>query len=107
MKFLETLTQPPAPLTRAQRVTLIAGTAVALATRFLARGHSMWDWDEALFCLGVRDYNVILHHPHPPGYPLFIAAAKLVRFAVNSDFLALQIVFETFAALAEKRRPIR
>jgi hypothetical protein len=92
MKSLETLTEPPAPLTRAQRATLIAVTAVALATRFLARGHSMWDWDEALFCLGVRDYNVIQHHPHPPGYPLFIVAAKLLRFAVSSDFLALQIV---------------
>lgn len=92
MKFLETLTEPPPPLRRAQRAALIAGTAVALATRILARGHSMWDWDEALFCLGVRDYNVVQHHPHPPGYPLFIAAAKLLRFGVHSDFLALQIV---------------
>src|SRR5881227_40720 len=85
MKFLDALAQPPEPLTRSERATLIAGSV-------LARGHSMWDWDEALFCLGVRDYDVIRHQPHPPGYPLFIAAAKLVRLAVHSDFLALQIV---------------
>jgi len=92
MTFLAALTTPPEPLTRTQRVVLIAGTFVGLVTRVLARGHSPWDWDEALFCLGVRDYNVVLHHPHPPGYPLFVGAAKLVRLAVHSDFLALQIV---------------
>jgi hypothetical protein len=92
MTFLDTLRQPPAPLSRGERVALIAATIVAAGSRFLARGHSMWDWDEALFCLGVRDYNVVQHHPHPPGYPLFIAAAKLVRLAVDSDLLALQIV---------------
>ncbi len=83
---------PPAPLTPAQRAALIAGTVVSLVTRIFGRAHSLWDWDEVLFCLGVRDYNVIDHHPHPPGYPLFIAAAKLARLAVHSDFRALQIV---------------
>lgn len=52
----------------------------------------MWDWDEALFCLGVRHYDVVQHNPHPPGFPLFIAAAKLVRPLADSDFRALQIV---------------
>jgi len=92
MSVLDALAQPPAPLTRGQRAALVAATVVTAGSRFLARGHSMWDWDEALFCLGVHDYNVVQHHPHPPGYPLFLAAAKLVRFAVHSDLLALQIV---------------
>jgi hypothetical protein len=92
MTFLAALTTPPEPLTRMQRVMLVAGTLVSLITRLLARGHSLWDWDEALFCLGVRNYNVVLHQPHPPGYPLFVGAAKLVRLGVHSDFLALQIV---------------
>ena len=92
MSMLDALTHPPAPLTRGQRAAVLAAAVVGAGSRFLARGHSMWDWDEALFCLGVRDYNVVGHHPHPPGYPLFIAAAKLVRFAVDSDLLALQIV---------------
>lgn len=92
MTFLAALTTPPAPLTRAQRIMLAVATVIGAVTRLLARGHSLWDWDEALFCLGVRDYNVVAHQPHPPGYPLFIGAAKLVRLAVHSDFLALQIV---------------
>lgn len=50
----------------------------------------MWDWDEALFCLGVRNYDVPSYRPHPPGFPLFIAAAKLIRPIADSDFHALQ-----------------
>lgn len=92
MRFLDALTHPPAPLTRGQRAAVVVASVIAAGSRFLARGHSMWDWDEGLFCLAVRDYNVVGHHPHPPGYPLFIAAAKLVRLAVDSDLLALQIV---------------
>jgi hypothetical protein len=92
VSVLDALTHPPAPLTRGQRAALIVAAIIGAGSRFLARGHSMWDWDEALFSLGMRDYNVVQHHPHPPGYPLFLAAAKLVRFAVNSDLLALQIV---------------
>src|SRR5438874_1452577 len=92
MKFLHALTPPPAPLRRGERIALIVGSLVAALSRPLARGHSMWDWDEALFCLGMRDYNVVQHHPHPPGYPLFILAGRLVKLFVHSDLLALQVV---------------
>src|SRR5689334_24274888 len=92
MKFLDALATPPAPLARGERVALVVGSLVAALSRVLARGHSMWDWDEALFCLGMRDYNVVQHHPHPPGYPLFILAGRFVKLFVHSDLLALQIV---------------
>lgn len=35
------------------------------------------DVDELNFVLGVRDFDVSRHHPHPPGYPVFIALGKL------------------------------
>lgn len=60
------------------------------ATRFLAMSRSIWEWDETLFCLGMRDYDVASHHPHPPGFPVYIAAAKLLRTFIPSDFRALQ-----------------
>src|SRR5688500_4172545 len=53
---------------------------------------SAWDWDEMLFSLGMREYDVTSHHPHPPGFPLYIAAAKIVRLVVDSDFRALQSI---------------
>ncbi len=68
------------------------------ATRFLTLAKSPWDWDEALFCLGMRDYDVSQHHPHPPGFPVFIAAAKVMRLVATDDFRALQGV-AVFASL--------
>ena len=37
---------------------------------------SFADLDAINFALGVRDFDVSRHQPHPPGYPVFIAAAK-------------------------------
>src|SRR5919202_7141465 len=42
---------------------------------FLPR--SLEDLDSINFALGVRDFDVARHQPHPPGYPVFIALAKL------------------------------
>lgn len=75
-------------------------TAVVVAlTRLWARSRSLWDWDETLFSLGVGDYDVVRHHPHPPGFPLYIALAKLVRVFVQTDFHSLQVI-TTIAAIS-------
>lgn len=34
------------------------------------------DVDSINFALGVRDFDVARHQPHPPGYPVYIALAK-------------------------------
>jgi len=77
---------------RSTRVVLIViGVAVAL-TRLLAAAHSLWEWDEALFCLGLRDFNVAAHHPHPPGFPLYMLLGHFFRFFTGDDFRALQAI---------------
>jgi 4-amino-4-deoxy-L-arabinose transferase-like glycosyltransferase len=58
-----------------------------------------FEWDEVLFQRALDDYNVARHSPHPPGYPLYVGAAKVVRFLVRDPLLALQIV-GVLAALA-------
>ena len=100
----------------AARYLLLALTVIVGATRFLAASHSIWDWDEALFCSALRDYNVAAHHPHPPGFPLFVAVAKVVRLFVHDDFHALRAVSvaaslfvfpATYAAARAFRFPFR
>jgi hypothetical protein len=45
-------------MTRAERVTVwLTALAVAI-TRWPALSRTMWDWDEALFALALRDYDV-------------------------------------------------
>jgi hypothetical protein len=82
----------PLPLSRRQW-TIVTAVAMAVAvTRLWAISRTLWDWDEALFSLALRHYDVTLHHPHPPGFPLYIALAKLVTLAGVSEFRALQTV---------------
>lgn len=71
----------------------VAITAVLIAlTRFASLSLTPWDWDEVLFCLALRDYNVAAHQPHPPGFPLYIVLGKIARLFADSDFHALQAV---------------
>src|SRR5437588_1636503 len=86
------LTQPLPALTPRQRLTFGIVALVCAATRFLAVAKTLWDWDEALFCLGMRSYDVTAHHPHPPGFPVYIALGRIVRTVIPSDFRALQAV---------------
>jgi hypothetical protein len=68
-------------------------------TRIWARSRTLWDWDEAQFAMALGDFDVVRHHPHPPGFPLYIVMAKLVRLFAHSDFHALQAIV-TLASIA-------
>ena len=58
----------------------------------MALSKSAWEWDEALFIQALRHYDVVDYSPHPPGYPLFIAGAKIFTLIGLSEFHALQAV---------------
>jgi hypothetical protein len=79
-------------MTPVQKRILLALSLLVALTRLLAVAHSLNDWDEALFSLGVAEYEVDQHWPHPPGYPLFVAAAKAVHLLGVSEFRSLQVI---------------
>jgi dolichyl-phosphate-mannose-protein mannosyltransferase len=99
-------------MTPRQRLTFWSLALLCAVSRFLAMARSMWDWDEALFCLGMRHYDVTQHHPHPPGFPVFIGMARILRLVIPSDFRALQalsliagvLVFPAMFLLARELR---
>lgn len=98
--------------TRQQTVIVVVLAIAVAATRLLALSRSLWDWDEALFCLALNHFDVAAHHPHPPGFPLYIALAKLMRLLISDDFRALRSVqliascflFPSFYAMARAMR---
>ena len=80
---------PEASLTRRESLVAWALAVFVALTRWPALSQTLWDWDEALFALALRDYDVTAHHPHPPGFPLFIELAKLIPM---DGFHALQTI---------------
>ncbi len=55
---------------------LAALACLFLAAHLVFLPPSLEDIDSVNFALGVRDFDVARHQPHPPGYPVFIALAK-------------------------------
>jgi hypothetical protein len=78
------------PVTRQQRLIVAVATAFVAITRWLALSRTLWDWDEAQFVLALRHFDIAAHHPHPPGFPLFIAAGKAMQWIGFDEFHALQ-----------------
>lgn len=86
-------------MTALQKKVFVALAAIIALSRLLAISRSLFDWDEGLFAGGIREYDVVNHHPHPPGYPLFIGAAKLLHAIGIEEFRALQTISVLAATL--------
>lgn len=44
----------------------------AFALYFFTRSPGLDEWDSVQFAMGINDFDLWRHRPHPPGYPLFI-----------------------------------
>ncbi|OFW41713.1 MAG: hypothetical protein A3J29_11380 [Acidobacteria bacterium RIFCSPLOWO2_12_FULL_67_14b] len=84
----------------AQRALAALALVFALAhVPFLAT--SLEDIDSVNFALGLRDFNVAEHRPHPPGYPVYIALGKAAKAIVGS----IGSPFDSPSGLAQGRPP--
>jgi hypothetical protein len=64
-------------------VAALGACAAFLAAHAAAGPGTLDDIDAVNFAMGVREFDVARHQPHPPGYPLFIALAKAGRYVVD------------------------
>jgi len=71
-------------------IVLLAGIFLTLHLPYLPR--SLEDLDSINFALGVRQFDVAHHQPHPPGYPVYMFIAKAVYTAVPDEARALGLV---------------
>jgi 4-amino-4-deoxy-L-arabinose transferase-like glycosyltransferase len=74
------------------QIAAAASAAIYGALLVVFRPASPYEWDEVLFLRALDRYDVASHSPHPPGYPVYIAAGKLVRSVVRDPQLALELV---------------
>jgi hypothetical protein len=77
-----------------RRIVWIATVAATLflVLHLIYLPKSLEDVDSINFALGVRDFDVAHHQPHPPGYPVYIAAAKAVHALGASEVHALALL---------------
>lgn len=50
------------------------------------------DWDSVQFAQAMHEFSLILHQPHPPGYPLYILLGKFFLLPLGNDNLALSFL---------------
>jgi Dolichyl-phosphate-mannose-protein mannosyltransferase len=84
---------------RPENLLLIAGALAVLLTRIVYLPISLEDIDSMNFDLGVHDFNPVEHRPHPPGFPVFIALAKLVHPFFDNHAAGLGAVSAICSAL--------
>jgi hypothetical protein len=77
-------------------VALVAAAA-AVVTRVPFAARRLWDHDSVQFALGVEKYDLAAHHPHPPGYPLYVAVLKLLAM-LGVDSLHGMVALSILAA---------
>jgi hypothetical protein len=90
---------------RLRSITSLASGAGILALLFLALHlpflpASLEDLDSINFALGIDHFDVAHHQPHPPGYPLFLLAARAAHTLVASHAKALSLVGVVAGSLA-------
>ncbi|EKD76298.1 MAG: hypothetical protein ACD_43C00161G0002 [uncultured bacterium] len=55
-------------------------TTVPFLTRY------PYNWDAAQFELSLQHFSIHMHQPHPPGYLLFVAVAKVLSFGLGNHW---------------------
>lgn len=50
------------------------------------------NWDAVNFALGVRQFDLVHHQPHPPGYIGFVAIGRLVTTVTGDPHTALTLI---------------
>lgn len=102
---------PPAPATGPRterpwrpldRTLATAVAVVAVVTRLPLRAKHLTTWDSVLFARALHDYDVGASQPHAPGYPVYVALARLMHSAMpdeNAALVALSILLTAGAAV--------
>src|SRR5207302_4239002 len=67
---------------RADRWDYLLAGALGLLTvlsRLPYRARMLYNWDAVQFALALREYDVVKHQPHPPGYILYVGLGRIVN----------------------------
>lgn len=71
--------QPESESPRLSALFFLAALTIVAVVHWLSIPLTIWEYDESLFAMAVEKFEPLIHQPPPPGYPLYIGCAKLLR----------------------------
>jgi hypothetical protein len=75
-------------LHRPKSIVTLALLCVA-ALHYSSVPRTFWEYDECLYASAVEKFEPLLHHPPPPGSPLYIAFVKVVALLIPNTLTAM------------------
>jgi len=79
---------------------LIILIALSFLMRLSFRSNYLDDWDSVQFALAIKDYSIVLHQPHPPGYPIYVFIGRIMNIFINDPTKSLIMVSVMFGSLS-------
>lgn len=87
----QTATQTRGPVVM-QWWVCVALFLLALGLYLMTASQSLDDFDSISFALALDQYDISLQQPHPPGFPVYIAAARLLYAVIGDRLTALTLL---------------
>src|SRR6201987_3691653 len=78
----------------------VALSVITVLSRMPYRARMLYNWDAVQFALALNEYDVVKHQPHPPGYILYVALARLANGWIGDAAAAYVTLAITFSGLA-------
>ena len=73
---------------RVDEALALALAAVTILSRVPFRARLLPTWDAVQFALALEKYDIVRHQPHPPGYILYVGAARAVEALLGDATLS-------------------
>ncbi len=81
------------------KLIVLAALLFVAALHYTSIPLTLWEYDECLYAAAVEKFEPLLHHPPPPGSPVYIAFVKILALA-RPDPLAAMLATSILAVAA-------
>ncbi len=81
-------------------ILLLLIVVVSFVLRMYLRTNYLDDWDSVQFMLGLKDYSILAHQPHPPGYPVYIFLGRVFNIIFDDGLQTFTFMSAFFGSLA-------
>lgn len=79
---------------------IILLVVISFGLRLYLRSNYLDDYDSVQFIMGLKDYSIVNHQPHPPGYPVYIFLGRITDLFFNDGLESFTFMSALFGSLA-------